>query len=95
MPESVPAVSGRHGRVAATVKRLRGDLRETGLAVWNDNVSDFAAALTYYAVLALVPALLVTVSVIGLAAPQATGGLIDDLTSYAPAQSASALRCVR
>ncbi|MCT9089941.1 YihY/virulence factor BrkB family protein [Streptomyces sp. ASQP_92] len=74
------------------MKRLRGELRATGVAVWDDNVSDHAAALTYYAVLALVPAMLVTVSVIGLAAPQATDRLIDDLTSYAPAQSASALR---
>ncbi|MGW1871567.1 YihY/virulence factor BrkB family protein [Streptomyces mauvecolor] len=77
---------------AAAFERLRSDLRDTAIAVWNDNVSDFAAALTYYAVLALVPGLLVAVSVIGLAAPQATGRLIDDLTSYAPAQSASALR---
>ncbi|MFE4872323.1 YihY/virulence factor BrkB family protein [Streptomyces sp. NPDC056682] len=67
-------------------------LRRTAVAVWNDNVSDWAAALTYYAVLAIVPALLATVSAIGLADPQATGRLIDDLTAYGPAQSASALR---
>ncbi|WUW19227.1 YihY/virulence factor BrkB family protein [Streptomyces sp. NBC_01465] len=72
--------------------RLRTQLRKTAASLWNDNISDYAAALTYYAVLALVPALLVTVSAIGLAAPQATGRLIDDLTSYAPAESASALR---
>ncbi|MFD1925641.1 YihY/virulence factor BrkB family protein [Streptomyces beijiangensis] len=67
-------------------------MHDTAVALWNDNVSDCAAALTYYAVLALVPALLVTVSAIGLAAPQTTGRLIDDLTSYAPAESANALR---
>ncbi|RCH64982.1 YihY/virulence factor BrkB family protein [Streptomyces sp. SDr-06] len=82
----------RRSRATASCKALGRDLRATAVAVWNDNVSDFAAALTYYAVLALVPALLVAVSVIGLAAPQATGRLIDDLTSYAPAQSAVALR---
>ncbi|MEU9096737.1 YihY/virulence factor BrkB family protein [Streptomyces sp. NPDC048361] len=74
------------------MKSLGSHLRATAVAMWNDNVSDCAAALTYYAVLALVPALLVAVSVIGLAAPQATGRLIDELTSYAPAQSAGALR---
>ncbi|GGU48864.1 YihY/virulence factor BrkB family protein [Streptomyces violascens] len=92
MPALPPSDGGRFDRTAAVFKRLRDDLRDTALAVWNDNVADCAAALTYYAVLALVPALLVAVSVIGLAAPQATGRLIDDLTSYAPAQSASALR---
>ncbi len=92
MPDPSPRPRTRRARATAMVKRLRGELRATGVALWDDNVSDFAAALTYYAVLALVPALLVTVSVIGLAAPQATDRLIDELTSYAPAQSASALR---
>ncbi|MFF4187692.1 YihY/virulence factor BrkB family protein [Streptomyces sp. NPDC001691] len=92
MSELASRRGGRRSRATASCKALGRDLRATAVAVWNDNVSDFAAALTYYAVLALVPALLVAVSVIGLAAPQATGRLIDDLTSYAPAQSAVALR---
>lgn len=92
MSELASRRGGRRSRATASCKALGRDLRGTAVAVWNDNVSDFAAALTYYAVLALVPALLVAVSVIGLAAPQATGRLIDDLTSYAPAQSAVALR---
>ncbi|WP_443071452.1 YihY/virulence factor BrkB family protein [Streptomyces sp. NBC_01465] len=82
----------RRDRTTGLLLRLRTQLRKTAASLWNDNISDYAAALTYYAVLALVPALLVTVSAIGLAAPQATGRLIDDLTSYAPAESASALR---
>ncbi|MCS0636344.1 YihY/virulence factor BrkB family protein [Streptomyces sp. LP05-1] len=77
---------------AALLRRIRGALRATAVSVWNDNVADWAAALTYYAVLALVPALLVAVTAIGMAAPDATGRLIVELTAYAPAQSADALR---
>src|SRR5690349_24608364 len=54
-------------------------LRRTPVTLWNDDISDWAAALTYYAILALLPALLVTVSVIGLASPGATGALIADI----------------
>jgi membrane protein len=60
--------------------------------VWNDDVSDWAAALTYYAILALVPALLVTVTLIGLANPEATQSLIRDISSVAPAESGTALQ---
>ncbi|MFG2721656.1 YihY/virulence factor BrkB family protein [Streptomyces sp. NPDC048416] len=92
MPASSRPAANRRLRAASRAWRLRTALRDTAVAVWNDNLSDWAASLTYYAVLALVPALLVAVSAIGLAAPQATSGLIDDLTSYAPAESAAALR---
>ncbi|MFG3281267.1 YihY/virulence factor BrkB family protein [Streptomyces sp. NPDC048111] len=92
MPPSSRPAADRRPRAAAVAGRLRTAARDTAVAVWNDNLSDYAASLTYYAILALVPALLVTVSAIGLAAPEATGLLIDDLTSYAPAASASVLR---
>ncbi|MFE4856759.1 YihY/virulence factor BrkB family protein [Streptomyces sp. NPDC056670] len=92
MPPPSRSAADSRLRVTPIARRLRTALRDTAVAVWNDNVSDWAASLTYYALLALVPALLVAVSAIGLAAPQATDRLIDDLTSYAPAQSASALR---
>ncbi|MEK8142073.1 YihY/virulence factor BrkB family protein [Streptomyces sp. M10(2022)] len=77
---------------AAAAKGWRTALRRTPVALWNDDVSDWAAALTYYAILALLPALLVTVSVIGLASPEATNALIDDITSFIPAESGAALR---
>lgn len=67
-------------------------LRRTPVSLWNDDLSDWAAALTYYAILALLPALLVTVSVIGLANPDATHALIADITAFAPAESGAALR---
>jgi len=70
----------------------RTALRRTPVSLWNDDLSDWAAALTYYAILALLPALLVTVSVIGLANPGATDALIADITAFAPAESGAALR---
>ncbi|MET7368098.1 YihY/virulence factor BrkB family protein [Streptomyces sp. NPDC005566] len=70
----------------------RTALRRTPVSLWNDDLSDWAAALTYYAILALLPALLVTVSVIGLASPGATNALIIDITAFAPAESGAALR---
>jgi membrane protein len=49
-----------------------------------DNLTDWAAALTYYSVLALFPALIVLVSVLGLVGESATQPLIDNLGSVAP-----------
>ncbi|MFJ2026838.1 YihY/virulence factor BrkB family protein [Streptomyces sp. NPDC087897] len=79
------------GRTAPHRRGLTA-LRRTPVSLWNDDVTDWAAALTYYAILALLPALLVTVSVIGLANPDATGALIADITAFAPAESGEALR---
>jgi membrane protein len=49
-----------------------------------DNLTDWAAALTYYGVLAIFPALIVLVSVLGLVGESATQPLIDNLGSVAP-----------
>ncbi|GAA2918700.1 MULTISPECIES: YihY/virulence factor BrkB family protein [Streptomycetaceae] len=85
--ESTPAAPGQ-----AATPNWRDALRRTPVSLWNDDLSDWAAALTYYAILALLPALLVTVSVIGLANPAATNTLIADITAFAPAESGAALR---
>ncbi|MFJ8666379.1 YihY/virulence factor BrkB family protein [Streptomyces sp. NPDC093600] len=62
-------------------------LRRTPASVWNDNLTDCAAALTYYAVLALFPTLLVTVSLIGIAGASATESLISNVIAVVPAES--------
>jgi membrane protein len=49
-----------------------------------DNLTDWAAALTYYAVLAIFPALIVIVSLLGLIGESATQPLIDNLGKVAP-----------
>jgi membrane protein len=50
----------------------------------DDDVSDLAAALTYYAVLSIFPALLVMVSLVGLAGSSVSDTLTDNLGQLAP-----------
>jgi membrane protein len=59
------------------VKRTVTEFRE-------DNLTDWAAALTYYGILSIFPALLAVVSVLGLIGSGATQQLIDNLGSVAP-----------
>ena len=49
-----------------------------------DNITDWAAALTYYGVLALFPALIALVSILGLIGSSATDPLIENLGTVAP-----------
>ncbi|MER5973423.1 YihY/virulence factor BrkB family protein [Streptomyces sp. NPDC002055] len=67
-------------------------LRRTPAAVWNEDATDWAAALTYYAVLAVFPTLLVTVSVIGATDSAATENLIRSVAGLVPAESRSVIR---
>ncbi|MDA8371587.1 MAG: YihY/virulence factor BrkB family protein [Nocardiopsaceae bacterium] len=50
----------------------------------NDNLTDWAAALTYYAVLSIFPALLAMVSLLGLFGSTAIQPLIDSIGRLAP-----------
>src|SRR3954465_106627 len=56
-------------------------LKRTAKEFSNDNLTDWAAALTYYAVLALFPAMIVLVALLGLFGqyPQTTNELLDIL----------------
>ncbi|MFF7157651.1 YhjD/YihY/BrkB family envelope integrity protein [Streptomyces sp. NPDC008139] len=56
-------------------------------AAWEEDATERAAALTYYAVLALFPALLVTVSVLGLAGGASENQLASEVTSLLPTAS--------
>ncbi|MFG2634481.1 YihY/virulence factor BrkB family protein [Streptomyces sp. NPDC048362] len=67
-------------------------LRRTPAAVWNDDITDWAAALTYYAVLALFPVMLVILSILGLTMPMAKPEVIDRLSQAAPVASRELLR---
>ena len=49
-----------------------------------DNITDWAAALTYYGVQALFPALIALVSIIGLVGSSATDPLIENIGKVAP-----------
>jgi membrane protein len=59
-------------------------IRRTVAEFRADNVTDWAAALTYYAVLSVFPAILALVSVVGLMGSSATQTLIQNLNSFAP-----------
>ncbi|MFI9320136.1 YihY/virulence factor BrkB family protein [Kitasatospora aureofaciens] len=61
-----------------------GVLRRTWREFLDDELSDRAAALTYYGVLAMFPALLVLVSVLGLLGTSATHAVLDNLQQLAP-----------
>src|SRR5687767_10925955 len=61
-----------------------GALKRTGKEFREDNLTDWAAALTYYGVLSIFPALIALVSVLGLIGESATQPLIDNLGSVAP-----------
>jgi membrane protein len=50
----------------------------------DDNLTDWAAALTYYGILSIFPMLIVLVSVLGLIGSSATQPLIDNLGTVAP-----------
>jgi membrane protein len=59
------------------IKRSVREFRE-------DNLTDWAAALTYYGILAIFPALLALVSILGLIGSSATQPLIDNMSTVAP-----------
>ena len=61
-----------------------GVARRTVREFRDDNLTDWAAALTYYGILAIFPALLVLVSILGLAGESATQPLLDNLATVAP-----------
>jgi membrane protein len=65
-------------------KSWGGVLKRTFTEFRDDNLTDWAAALTYYGVLSIFPALIVLVSVLGLIGTSATQPLIDNLGSVAP-----------
>jgi membrane protein len=71
----------------ATLKRTAKEFQE-------DNLTDWAAALTYYSVLALFPALLVLVALLGLVGqyPQTTNALLDIIGKLGPSSAVDTFR---
>src|SRR5436305_3933789 len=61
-----------------------GVLKRTVTEFKQDNVTDWAAALTYYGVLSIFPAIIALVSVLGLIGPSATQPLVQNLGKLAP-----------
>jgi membrane protein len=59
-------------------------LKRTGKQFGEDKLTTWAAALTYYAILSIFPALLALVSILGLLGQSAIQPLIDNLGAVAP-----------
>jgi len=62
----------------------KGVLKRTAKEFNEDKLTDWAAALTYYAILSIFPALLVLVSLLGLAGQSTTQALINNVGTVAP-----------
>jgi membrane protein len=61
----------------SVLKRTFAEFRE-------DNLTDWAAALTYYGIVSIFPALIALVSILGLIGQSATKPLLDNLGDFAP-----------
>src|SRR5881394_3766879 len=61
-----------------------GVLKRSARGFSADNLTDRAAALTYYGIQAIFPAILALVSILGLLGKSATQPLIDNLGKVAP-----------
>jgi membrane protein len=71
-----------------------GVIRRTATEFSEDNLTDWAAALTYYGLLALFPALIALVSIVGLFAdPESTANTITDIvTEIGPSSGAQTFK---
>jgi membrane protein len=61
-----------------------GVLKRTVREFKEDNLTDLAAALTYYGILAIFPAVIALISIVGLVGHSATNALINNLDKLAP-----------
>jgi membrane protein len=59
-------------------------LKRTVRQFSDDKLPTWAAALTYYAILSIFPALLALISILGVIGPSATQPLLDNLSTVAP-----------
>ncbi len=59
-------------------------LKRTVTGFKEDNLSDWAAALTYYGIVSIFPAIIALVSIVGLLGSSATQSLIDNVSTVAP-----------
>ncbi|MEU3147648.1 MULTISPECIES: YihY/virulence factor BrkB family protein [unclassified Streptomyces] len=66
-------------------------LRRTPAALWREDATDWAAALTYYAVLTIFPTLLVALSLLGIAGGPGAGHLVEQVAAVVPARARPAV----
>jgi membrane protein len=79
-----PAVDGPADLTDLSDSSWRGVLKRSVKEFSNDNLSDWAAALTYRGVLTLAPSVLIMVSVLGLLGKSTTDKLLSNIGALAP-----------
>jgi len=93
----VRGVGWQLGGVAARSAPSRGSelgapslfdvLKRTVREFREDNLTDWAATLTYYGILSIFPALIVFVSILGLIGAPVTEPLLDNVGAFAPSEA--------
>src|SRR5438034_5982344 len=78
------ARSGVEKPTALSREAWGGVLKRTVAEFREDNVTDWAAALTYYGILSVFPALIALVSILGLIGDAAIDPLLQNLGTFAP-----------
>jgi membrane protein len=67
-----------------TRRSWRGVMSRTVAEFKDDNLTVWAAALTYYGILSIFPAIIALVSILGLIGPSATQPILDNIGQLAP-----------
>ncbi len=101
--ETVEAKRGDRGAADGAAPDTPTDLSTTKMATLKrtfkefsaDELTDWAAALTYYAVLAIFPALIALVSIVGLLGASATQALLQNAGTLAPGSAKDILTSAR
>ncbi|MCT9004926.1 YihY/virulence factor BrkB family protein [Streptomyces rhizosphaerihabitans] len=84
--------AGKGGPVELPVRAWAAVVWRTAKEFRDDELADRAAALTYYGVLSLFPALLVVVSLLGVMGQRVTDRLLDNVGRLAPGPAREILR---
>ncbi|MFF0201222.1 YihY/virulence factor BrkB family protein [Streptomyces sp. NPDC005017] len=90
--QPVTPLASHPGRVGVRGRRdWWPALRRTPAALWREDATDWAAALTYYAVLTLFPTLLVALSLLGIVGRPGGGHAVDQVAAVVPGQARPAM----
>jgi membrane protein len=83
-PSQIPDEAAPDGPTDLSKRSWWATLKRTGKEFSDDALTVWAAALTYYGVLAIFPALIALMSVLGLLGSSVTQTLIDNMSTVAP-----------
>jgi membrane protein len=93
LPPAEPTAEEGPGKPSQLTRQSwLGVLKRTAKEYRNDNLSDWAAALTYYGILSLFPGLLVLVAGLGLFGRNTVNTVVENVTAIAPGTVKTILR---